>query len=170
MGSLKRKGDESLESYYDRLVDHLLSPRFGTFWWVLEKMLIRNLKQEDIPYDYDSDRIGHPHVSILAAGQAYGRGYIPFLLGSHGGYPWKHVSITGLTHSKPEDITYFGSLLHPVRISSQDMLSPNVDADPSILEGTSHQRSNIWPNWDRLEATEEECSRLEKWCERWDLL
>jgi hypothetical protein len=170
MSNHKRAGDESLESYYDRLVDHLRCPRFGTFWWVLEKLLIWNLKKENIQYDYNSNRIGHPHVSILSANQAYGRGYIPFILGSHSGCSWKHVSIKGLTYSKPEDITYFGSLLHPVRISSQDMLSPNVDADLSILEGTQQQRSNVWPNWDRLEATEEECSRLEKWCERWDLL
>jgi hypothetical protein len=170
MGNHKRAEHESWKSYYDRLADHLLSPRFGTLWWVLEKLLIRNLKQESIKYDYYSDRICHPHVSILSAGQVYGRGYVPFLLGSHSGNSWKHVSIKGLSNSKPEDTTYFGSLLHPVKISSQDMLSPNLDATLSTLVGENQQRSNIWPNWDRLETTEGESLRLEKWCERWGLL
>ena len=170
MTSHKKTDEESWEAYYDRLADHLLTPRFGTFWWVLEKLLMRNLKDEGVKYDYRSDREAHPLVSIMDESGSLGRGYVPFLYGSRTGSSRKHVSITGLTHSRGEDTTYFGVLLRPVKISSQDMLSRNEDVDKDILEGRNADRSNVWPNWDRLEATDDEKSRIEKWCKRWGIL
>lgn len=149
------------------LVARLLSPLFGSFWWVREQLLIDLLKEDAVAYDETSDRKCHPHVSLLSEEERLGRGFVPFLFGSSQWPGSSSVRIQGLLENEPERVTYFGGLAHPVRVSSQAMLSRADEADRNQLTGHPWERSNIWPNWDRLEATDAEKQALREWCNEW---
>lgn len=151
----------------DLLVARLLSPFFGSFWWVREQLLIDLLREDAVAYDEKSDRKCHPHVSLLAEGERVGRGFVPFLLGSSRRSGNGCVRIRGLLEHEPERVTYFGGMAHPVRVSSRAMLSRAEDADRNQLTGHPWERSNVWPNWNRLEATDAEKQAIREWCDEW---
>lgn len=174
-------------SHLDFLVDTLLTPDFGTFWWVNESRAMQQFTESGVKYDSGSTRKAHPHVSILES-NLKGRGFIPFLFGASLGNEHHHVRVFGLTDAEPDAPTYFGVIQQPVCLSPAEMLSrreeaeynpqrrPDEGADDyskrifASLAGPSWERSTIWPNWDRLEANESEQSRLKKWCKQRNLL
>ncbi len=180
-------GEDTLRLPLAELVGHLLSPDFGSLWWINEKRVKWAFRHSGVQYDQQSDRKAHPHVSILEHNRE-GRGSVPFLFGSRSGSHKRTVAVKGLTHSETQSTTYFGAILQPVHLGYAEMLQRNEDAEHnprrrsdeskeafdkrhrSSLVGAPWERSVLWPNWDKLQTSEEEQSALREWCERRNLL
>ena len=174
-------------SFEEVLVDRLLSPYFGSFWWIHEERVQTAFRDAGVHYDQESDQNAHLHLSILEQNRE-GRGYVPFLFGSRSSRSNRAVAVRGLTDSEPDSTTYFGAILQPVQLSYAEILQRNEHAEYnprrrpdegkkafdkrrySSLVGEPWERSILWPNWDKLQASDKEAAALREWCERRGLL
>lgn len=94
------------------VVRRLMDVSFGTMWWLREYMW-KEIIPPELKYDLDSQKCGHPGVSILG-GPSPLQTFIPMMHGrSEGGR--RSVWITGFESDEPRKRTAFGHLIQPGR-------------------------------------------------------